>query len=225
MLSVSYLRLACPAIAVGAALLLSGPYPLALAESTCALVTRGDRADQPRLAQPVPLQIKADTIDFPRRNVVHLKGYTQMVHGGHRVYADELIFDTKRQEAEARGLVTFQTPQGDLITTSLLRYYVGERRLKSGPANFVLASRDLKVLGSDGMVTAHGAAEQVTFEQRNVMRLSGVRLTTCVDGEDDVTFSAAELNIDLDRGFRTARHVKLQILHPNRHLRLRERIN
>ena len=38
------------------------------------------------------VKIKADQIDFPDRNIVVLHGYTQLIRGGHRVRADELVY-------------------------------------------------------------------------------------------------------------------------------------
>ncbi len=202
----------------------------AYAQENCAVVAASPRSAgevAPLQSQaPVPVKIQADAIDFPRRNVVHLRGYTQLIRGGHRVYADELIFDKTRQEIEARGVVTFQTPAGDQIKTSVLRYDVEQNRMLSGRAEFLLASRDAEVIGATGdAVAAHGTAEQVAFDGMDIMSMKGVQLTTCLDGRDDLVFAADNLDIDLKLGLRVAKRAKVRLNMPDRHPILREILN
>jgi lipopolysaccharide assembly outer membrane protein LptD (OstA) len=82
---------------------------LAYAQDNCAVITHAPKAveqtqkgDEGQTPIDAPVKIQADEIEFPRRNVVHLRGYTQLIRGGHRVYADELIFDKEKQEIEAQ---------------------------------------------------------------------------------------------------------------------------
>lgn len=186
------------------------------------MITRVHQTAQAQPVSAMPVEIKADKIDFPRRNVVHLRGYTQLIRGGHRVYADELIFDKNEQQVVARGVVTLETPNGDLIKTSVLRYNMSQNQMRSGPAEFLLANRDAQLIrASGGYVSGHGTAEEVVFEQgTNVMKLNGVKLTTCLDGKDDFKFAADELKVDLNKGLRIAKRAKLQILKPDRHRQL-----
>lgn len=180
-----------------------------------------------------PVSIVADEIEFPQRNVVLLKGYTQLVKGGHRVFADELLYNKGSQSVEARGLVKFETPTGDYIRTSVLHYDVVEQRAESGPASFVLASRDAtskispKDPDSPKEVSAHGTASRVEFRGENTMYLEKVLITTCLNGKEDITFKADNLEIDLDQGFQfaNANRTKLQILAPDRHPQLKEMLN
>ena len=204
--------------------LLSGP---ALAASECAgQPIQAEMSPQVVPAGPQKVRIQADEITFPRSHVVHLRGYTQLVRGGHRVYADELIYNKKANAVEARGVVKFQSPNGDEVRTSVLRYDIVAGTVVSGPAEFVIAARHTSVLGSgDHTVNAHGTAEQVVFERDNIMRLENAVVTTCLDGRDDITFTAQDIRVDLDQGVRTARRARMQILAPDRHTRLREIIN
>ena len=183
-------------------------------------------SDQNPSKTPIPVEIKADKIDFPRRRVVHLRGYTQLIRGGHRVYADELTFDKDRQEIVARGLVTFETPKGDLIKTSVLRYEVDRNHMESGPAEFVLANRGAETIGATGtFVTAHGTADHVVFQGVDIMQLKGVKLMTCLDGRDDFAFVADELKIDMSKGLRLAKRAKLRLLTPDRHSQIKGMLN
>ncbi len=209
--------------------MLAGSSAVQAVESCAVLAATPKKAVEASQVQgraPLPVKIQADAIDFPRRNVVHLRGYTQLIRGGHRVYADELIFDKARQEIEARGLVTFQTPEGDQIKTSVLRYDVAQNRMLSGPAEFVLATRNAELVRASGdSVAAHGTAQQVVFENLDVMSMTGVRLTTCLDGRDDLVFAADTLDIDLKLGLRVAKRAKVRLNMPDRHLRVLEMIN
>ena len=172
------------------------------------------------------VEIEADEITFPRRNVVKLRGYTQLIRGGQRVYADELEYDKADGEVEARGVVKFQSPQGDVIRTSVLRYDINQSRAVSGRANFSIAARKTSTLGSgDSAVNAHGTADRVVFERGDVMRLENAVVTTCLDGKDDITFTAQDIKVDLNQGIRTARRAKVQILAPERHSKLKGMIN
>ncbi len=183
-------------------------------------------ADAEQVPVDAPVKIQADEIEFPRRNVVHLRGYTQLIRGGHRVYADELIFDKEKQEIEARGLVTLKTPRGDVVKTSVLHYDVTRNHMESGPAQIVIASRAAKLVGATGAsVTAHGTADQVVFEGTDVMHLTEVKLTTCLDGKDDLVFAADNLKVDLETGLRVAKRAKLRLVTPHKHPQLIDLIN
>ena len=172
------------------------------------------------------VKIKADNIEFPRRNQVLLRGYTQLIRGGHRVYADELLYNKIGNEVEARGVVKLQTPKGDVVKTSVLTYDVTNGVAVSGPATFLVADRKSELLGSGkSTVNAHGVAERITFESEYIMLLENAEVTSCLDGEEDVTFAADELRVDLNEGVRTGKRVKIKIAEPNKHRKLRELVN
>ncbi len=206
---------------------------LAYAQDNCSAITHPSKpveqtqtGDKDQIPIDAPVKIQADEIEFPRRNVVHLRGYTQLIRGGHRVYADELIFDKEKQEIEARGLVTLTTPRGDVVKTSVLHYDVNRNLMESGPAEIVLASREARVVGAtNGSVTAHGTADQVVFKGADVMHLKEVKLTTCLDGKDDLVFAADDLKVDLEKGLRVAKRAKVRLLTPHRHPQITDLIN
>lgn len=173
----------------------------------------------------VPVSITADHIEFPKRNVVLLKGYTQLIRGGHRVFADELLYDKGSQSVEARGLVKLETPTGDSIRTGVLHYDVDKQTVESGPASFLLANRDTSNKPDSQHVSAHGTASKVELRGENAMYMEQVEITTCLDGKEDLTFKADSLEIDLDQGFRLANRAKVQILAPDRHPQINEMLN
>lgn len=167
------------------------------------------------------VEILADDISFPKRGVVHLKGYTQLIRGGHRVYADELIYDKNSDTVVASGVVKFETPQGDVIHTSVLNYDIESGRIVTGAAEFLLADRKSRLLG-DGhsTVNAHGTAQKIVIENEKILELTDARVTSCLDGEKDATFTASTLTIDTDKGVRTAERAKVRISAPERHKKL-----
>ncbi|MGA8262448.1 MAG: hypothetical protein WB783_19740 [Arenicellales bacterium] len=172
------------------------------------------------------VEILADDISFPERGVVQLKGYTQLIRGGHRVYADELTYDKATNKVVARGVVKFETPHGDVIRTSILDYDIQTGKIVSGPAEFMLADRQSSLLG-DGhsTVNAFGTAKQITLENGNILNLTDARVTSCLNGQKDMTFTAASLTVNVDKGIRTADRAKIRISAPERHERLKKAID
>lgn len=172
------------------------------------------------------VQILADDISFPERGVVHLKGYTQLIRGGHRVYADELIYDKTSNTVVAKGLVKFETPQGDIIHTSVLNYDIESNRIVTGAAEFLLADRQSRHLG-DGhsTVNAFGTAQRVTLDEGKRLDLTEARVTSCLDGRKDMTFTADNLSVDTEKGIRTADRTKIRISAPERHERYNQAVD
>ncbi|MBT5031121.1 MAG: hypothetical protein HOM55_02365 [Proteobacteria bacterium] len=118
------------------------------------------------------VQVDADAIDFPDRNIVYLSGFTRLSQNGNRVTADELVYDKTSEMIEARGLVQLNSTGGDVVQTSKLfydiasqtaradgdvrlitvngdfinaqglQYNLAEEAVRSGPAEFLFANRD-----------------------------------------------------------------------------------
>lgn len=222
----------CAAVAV-----LSGACPVAGAADQCAEIPSEKFRSQEGTAFE-KVRIKADEIDFPGRNVVVLRGYAQLFRGGHRVNSDELIYYKARNTAEARGSVTLRTQKGDVVRTNVLAYDIASGMAVSGPAEFTIANRSSKVLGTgDNTVNAYGTAARVTFESADIMLLEVADVTSCLDGKKDITFHAEKLRLDLNEGVRTVKsaagngasatrvtgtRVKVTIANPGKHKKLEE---
>lgn len=118
------------------------------------------------------VQVDADAIDFPDRNIVYLSGYTRLSQNGNRVTADELVYDKVSGMVEARGMVQLSSTGGDIVQTSKLFYDIASQTaradgdvqllttngdfinaqgmqynlegdsIRSGPAEFLFANRD-----------------------------------------------------------------------------------
>ena len=173
------------------------------------------------------INIKADTIDFPGRRLVHLRGYAELESGGNRVYADELIYNNSRAESQAiaKGSVKFQTAEGDTIYTPMLRYYLSLRKIVSEQANFIIASRKAGTSKDVGRaIDSYGIASRITLLGRNLMLLENTTIVSCLDGKEHTVFTAHELRVNLDEGVRTAKRVKIRIQPLDRHNGIQEKV-
>ena len=217
--------------------LISGPWAVAGAENQCGEKPPADF----RSLEGTPFEkvkINADEIDFPGRNVVVLRGYTQLFRGGHRVSSDELVYYKNKNTAEARGSVTLQTQKGDVVETNVLAYDIASGMAVSGPAEFTISNRSSGLLGTgDNTVNAYGTAARVTFESADIMLLEVADVTSCLDGNKDITFHAEKLRLDLNEGVQTGKRltetgatgtritgtrVKVRIENPGKHKKLNE---
>lgn len=214
-------------IRVVAAVLLVVGAPLASAATDSDQVSCGVKPTVRGISETAEknVEILADDIDFPERGVVHLRGYTQLIRGGYRVYADELIYNKTTNQVVAKGVVKFETPQGDIIHTSILNYDIQSGKIVSGPAEFLLADRESRLLGDGhGTVNAHGTADAITVENNNELYLNGARVTSCLNGRKDMTFTAENLLVDMDKGVRSAERAKVRISAPGRHEQFNEAV-
>ena len=203
-------------------------WPLSVqAASICARIqTVTEHSPQHEAGRP-KVEIRADDISFPAHKLVHLRGYAQLIHGGYRVSADELIYHKGQESAEARGVVKFTTPLGDLISTPVLHYDIAHNQATSGPAEFILASREVELLGSGRRsVNAYGTAERIFFDGDGTVRLQGADVATCLEGKEDLTFLARGLRMDLEGNIHASgRQAKLRVLAPSHYPQLKELIN
>lgn len=202
--------------------MLAGDGPFAVAEDLCGEIPPAAFKSLEGTAFE-KVRIQADEIEFPGRNVVILRGYTQLFRGGHRVNSDALVYYKARNTVEARGSVTLQTRKGDVVKTDVLAYDIKTGMAVSGPAEFSIANRRSEVLGSaDSTVNAFGTAARVMFESADIMLLEEADVTSCLDGEKDITFHAVKLRVDLNEGVRTGTRVKIRIENPGKHRKLSE---
>lgn len=200
------------------------PGPAAPAIASCG-ITPGPLhvASIPGADGSMKVKIQADEIEYPERNIAHLRGFVELVRGKHHLYADELIYDQSETRAVAKGAVKLQSSEGDIIFTSTLKYYVTMEKVVSAQANFVIARRNHNhSVSYDGAIDSYGTASRITLLAGNVMYLENAEITSCQDGKEHTIFTASELRVDLDEGIRTAKHVKIRIAPPDRHYKIHE---
>ena len=207
-----YLVLA-PTLLVALALAAFGDTPSGRSIASCQTAPVASvEADAERLRNIEKVKIQADEIYFPGRRTVRLVGYAELVRGGHRVYANELLYNRAETRAVARGSVLFETAEGDLIFSSSLTYYVDTGDVESGSASFLIVNRtDDPLELTDNPVDSYGTASHITFVDDHVMYLENAEITSCLKGKAHTVFSASELRIDLNEGIRTAKQVKIRV--------------
>ena len=171
----------------------------------------------------VKVSIRADNIEYPDRSIAHLRGYVELVRGSYRVFSDEMIYNKAEAGVVAKGSVKLQSSEGDVIFTPILRYFVATGKAVSGFSRFIIANRKSEYSSlNTNTIDSYGTASRITLVAENVMYLENATVTSCQDGKEYTVFSASELRVDLDEGMRTAKHVKIRIMSPDRHDRIRD---
>lgn len=196
------------------------------------------------------VEIQADKIEFPERNVVYLTGYTKLTQDGHTISADELIYNKDRRIVEARGMVRLSAEKGDMIETTQLLYDIATRSahaerevrlitakgdfinavnlhydldsevVRSGAADFVFASRGTNSpvhIGGERQISAFGTARHLSLVSSDIVNLTDVIITTCLDGREDMKFTADELMVDLETGYRKAVNAQVLVIAPDQY--------
>ena len=196
------------------------------------------------------VEIQADKIEFPERNVVYLTGYTKLTQDGHTISADELVYNKDQRIVEARGMVRLSAKKGDMIETTQLLYDIATRSahadrevrlitakgdfintvnlhydldseiVRSGAADFVFASRGANSpvhIGGERQISAYGTAKKLSLLSADIVNLSDVVVTTCLDGREDMKFTADELRVDLETGHRKAVNAHVLVIAPDQY--------
>ncbi|MBS1270287.1 MAG: LPS-assembly protein LptD [Gammaproteobacteria bacterium] len=133
---------------------------------------------QPDKKQKV--EIQADEITFPGRNVVHLRGSTQLTQGNHLIYADEMIYNKRQHSIEFRGRVKVDSSHGDIVRTPVLHYDVQKETAVTGAAEFVLTNRDSGIIDGDRIFArACGTAERIEFDGGTISGMKRPKISTC----------------------------------------------
>ncbi len=166
------------------------------------------------IVQQGPQSITADKLQFDNQTY-------QLDAEGNVVFftpsGDKLIADSMGLEVETR-LGSAESPQ----------FWIAEREAKKkrrkvtllddfGGANEEYEEEESeeeksKPEPSEGTVyiSARGEAERMFFEGHERERLQDVRITSCVEGQDDVYVTAKEMVLDHGTGIGTAKHLKVR---------------
>jgi lipopolysaccharide assembly outer membrane protein LptD (OstA) len=111
------------------------------------------------------VQVDADAIDFPDRNIVYLTGFTRLSQNGNRVTADELVYDKVSEIVEARGMVQLSSTGGNVIQTSKLFYDIASQTARAdGDVRLITTNGDFinaqgMQYGLEGEAVRSGPAE------------------------------------------------------------------
>ena len=127
-----------------------------------------------------------------------LKGNVELRQGSRSLRADEVQVDAAANSAQVRGSVEYHDP--DLIVKG------STGSLVNGEAQFEGAQFELP------RQPARGAARSMSLNRSGVLKLEGVRYTTCPPGSIDWQIKARSVSLDTNRRVGTARGARVEFL-------------
>ena len=147
-----------------------------------------------------PLEASGLNARYEIDKELYLSGDVRVRQGGFQVSGAEARY---RQD---QGLVSLQGPlvsrgDGFLMTGQSAQYHVESGRFDISTATFLLHGPEMR--GRAGRLSRIGA-QQVVIEDG--------MLTTCGPARNDWAIVAADIELDRDEGFGTAKHLRLEVL-------------
>lgn len=146
---------------------------------------------------PDQLVMSAGRIEGTRSGLV-LSNDVEVTLGKQELEGERAVIDRDSQRVTVSGRVTYEDPEL-MVFGEDAEFDTQNRRIFFGEAGFEIPSRP-----------ARGSAERVTISADDTLSLSTVRFTTCPADAPAWEMQASSLLLDIDRGFGTARGVKLQ---------------
>lgn len=174
------------------------PTPLAavLATSPAPAKSAGDAA------QPAPaerkLKIEAGHVDVERNGTSRFSGDVRVRLDDGHLTANQATYDPSDQTVSIAGKVTYTEPK--------LSVYGQDAKLDAADNEVSFASAGFELPER----TARGSAKQILIRRPGFMTLSSVDFTTCPPDQVDWQLLARQLTLDTQKGFGTARGVKLK---------------
>lgn len=143
------------------------------------------------------LNIEAGRIDLSNEEYIDFFDQVTFRYGNRSVSAERATFDRATQRAKVQGSVTYQDPNVIVYgedaevdaQTELISFAGGGFDLPQRPAR--------------------GSADSIRIHNNNTISLEGVSFTTCAIERPSWELLAREMEIDVGKGFGTARGVRL----------------
>ncbi|WP_169924167.1 LPS-assembly protein LptD [Sulfurifustis variabilis] len=162
-----------------------------------------DRPTAPRPAAPppspdAPTHARADEMRSEGPDVSELVGDAEVERGGRRITGEHLRYDSANQRVSGSGDVTLTEPDGARFEVDEAELVLDRREGRTGPGTYRLP-QDL----------GRGDAQEIEFAGPDRTVLSGVRFTTCPEGQDDWFLRSRTLELDTAEDIGTARHATL----------------
>lgn len=155
---------------------------------------------RPRTASAagLPAEISAREAHMTPDGLNEFSGNVQLRRGDVEVKADHLIYDKTTEEAQAHGNVTLRNESGDTFASPEMQMRLDSHTGHMEPVTYSIARAQ-----------GRGDAERVEFKGPTLTRLSDMRYTTCVLGQDDWYLKAGDLELDTKTDTGTARHATI----------------
>ncbi len=149
-------------------------------------------------ASDEPFEIEAGELEAGTATGAIFSHKVEIKHGDQVLEGQRAILDRPAQRVQVTGTVTYKDPELTIFGQDA-NFDTANRRISFGQAGFEIPSRP-----------ARGSAERIVIGADNRMSLSTVRFTTCPADATAWQLQAQSLVLDVDRGFGTARGVKLE---------------
>ncbi len=143
-------------------------------------------------------RIRADQVAGTEQRFV-LEGDVVIERGDERLRADTVLYDKRRNRAEAEGNVTLRQPGLEIHGSS------GYTQIRGEHGEF----NDIRYELPD--YNARGEAKRIERVDASVSRLEQATYTTCPAERRDWTLKSGNVKLDQDAGVGTARHVRLEL--------------
>lgn len=173
--------------------------PRPLAVTAALLLAQGAFADTPDAACPaprpiphaaagdedLPTYVRADESDAVQDGRSEFRGNVEVTQAQNRLRADRVIYDSQTDITQAQGNVLLDNETGDSYRTQYLEMHNETRRGHATAGTYTLSSND-----------GRGDMQRADFLDRDHVKLTKVRYTTCAPGQDDWYLIAPRLDID-----------------------------
>ena len=154
----------------------------------------------PLALDPSKPQIEADQMQFDQTHrLTELEGSVQLWQADSYAQADRVIYHQDTRAAELFGNLFIQK-EGLRITAQ-------EGQLQLGDSKGWLSETDFRLTGSN----ARGSASRAEMLDSNRSDYRQVIYTTCPPGRSDWSIRAAEMEIDMEKGWGSAKHARLNL--------------
>ncbi len=189
----------------------------------------GDPNEQPTL-------IKADEVES-EPNVIRLSGNAQATQGKRGIYAEQITYDKRSNQATATHNVRFYTARGDEVLADSLHLqmdtatgvaqnvraqfvdelppqtsrthhnYLEDYSLLAPFRNKGLPATEPSTTDNQTYVRFRATADRIEFDGVEHERLYNTRFSSCTRGNEDVVLQAKEIELDYTAGVGTAKSI------------------
>ena len=147
--------------------------------------------------EPDRIEITAGQVDLSSEEGVEFFDQVEFRYGDRSITAENATYDRAQQNITASGTVAYTDPDVTVFGKDA-EINTESREIRFTSAGFNIPQRP-----------ARGSADEINIRGDQTMALSAVTFTTCPEGQTDWELMAAEISLDIDEGFGTARGVRL----------------
>ena len=144
------------------------------------------------------IEITAGQVDLSSEDGVDFFDQVEFRYGDRSISAESATYDRVEQRIAVSGAVTYADPDVTVFGEDA-EVDTENEEIQFTSAGFNIPQRP-----------ARGSADTIRIRSDQTLTLESVNFTTCPEGQTDWELMAAEVALDVDQGFGTARGVKLE---------------